>query len=207
MGKLKWNQNCESAIMEPFILCYHNHLAGSHSWRVFCDRNMQKKTILGKKYSSWAQVSTLMKTMSYMTQTYHCGPNIKHQSRPLLVSVLLLNVLYIVGNVDCYHSWSNLGSQPKVRLRLQKLEIQFNYSFGILGHNWLCAWTTGWYNKEVQRKQFPYWQLQNSCGGWDSTLCWGNVSGLITNFNIINFRKLENEGYPKKLFCDKHFSL
>jgi len=57
-----------------------------------------------------------MKTMSYMTQTYHHGPNIKHQSRPLLVSVLLLNVLYIVGNVDCYHSWSNLGSQPKVTI-------------------------------------------------------------------------------------------
>ena len=58
-----------------------------------------------------------------------------------------------------------------------------------LGHYWLCTWTSGWYNKEVQRKQFPYWQLQNSCRGWNSTLCWGNVSALITNFNIINFRK------------------
>ena len=80
------------------------------SMRVAC----RKRTILGEKYSSWF-LSTLMKTMSYH------GPNIKHQSQTLMVSVLLLNVLYIVGNVDCYHSWSSIGSQPKVRSILLKL--------------------------------------------------------------------------------------
>lgn len=140
-----------------------------------------------KSFHPDLHVSNLKKTMSYMAQTYYHGPDTKYQS--LLVSVFLLNVLYIVGNVNCYQSWSNLGSQPKVRIWFKNFE-NFECSFCILGHNWLCAWTTGWYNKEVQRKQFPYWQLQNSCGGWDSTLCWGNVSGLITNFNIINFRKL-----------------
>ena len=37
----------------------------------------------------------------------------KFQLRPTLISVLLLNVLNSVGNVDCYNGWSHHASQPK----------------------------------------------------------------------------------------------
>ena len=72
---------------------------------------------------------------------------------------------------------------------IKRLKIFLQLKIVILGHNRLCTWTPGGYNKEVQRQQLPHWQLQNSCRGWNSALCWGNVSALITNFNIINFRK------------------
>ena len=32
----------------------------------------------------------------------------------LLVSALILNILHIIGHVDCYNGWSTHGSQPKV---------------------------------------------------------------------------------------------
>ena len=32
----------------------------------------------------------------------------------LLVSALILNILHIIGHVDCYNGWSTQGSQPKV---------------------------------------------------------------------------------------------
>jgi len=59
--------------------------------------------------------------MSYMTQSsiathQHDGSGIKIQARTMFISMLLLNVLNIVGNVDCYNGWSNPGSQPKVTI-------------------------------------------------------------------------------------------
>ena len=59
-----------------------------------------------------------MKAMLYMPQSsirthQQDGPGIRILDRTMFISMLLLNVLNIVGNVDCYNGWSNPGSQPK----------------------------------------------------------------------------------------------
>ena len=107
----------------------------------------------------------------------------------LLVSALIVNILHIIGHVDCYKRVVHAGVSAKGINPIKRLKIFLQFEFVIVGHNRLCTWTPGGYNKEVQRQQLPHWQLQNSCRGWNSALCWGNVSALITNFNIINFRK------------------
>jgi len=51
-----------------------------------------------------------------MRSNHYPGAGIKLCPRAWLLSMLLLSVLNIVGNVDCYNGWSNPGSHPKVTI-------------------------------------------------------------------------------------------
>lgn len=98
---------------------------------------------------NYKQCLAEMKAMSYMTQSsiathQHDGSGIKIQARTMFISMLLLNVLNIVGNVDCYNGWSNPGSQPKEWFK-QLWKIIFggkNFIFKV--HNFLCGKLVHW---------------------------------------------------------------